>query len=203
MAAAATWAAAGTAAVIAKPPRRSKKSSSPEPHWRRRIALAGAVLYLAFVWLDAVGTHVPTTILPRPVSFFVQVAQLFPRAAVDAIEWRAKGFHCDRRKFGELDLSPYFPIHANDKEGRFDRALFFHLENKRVLEALDAYIADAEGKRGDRLGGVMLLSLRTPIAPPGSDEPRYERLPVDEIPPSVKRTYWYVTGADERERRCQ
>ena len=167
------------------------------------MALAGAVVYLACVWLDAVGSRIPRAILPRPVDFFVQVAQLFPRAAEDAIEWRAKGFHCDRRKFDELDLSPYFPIHAGDKENRFDRALFFYLEDKRVLAALDAYIAAAEGARGDRLGGVMLLSLRTPIAPPGSDEPRYRRVPVDQIPPSVKRTYWYVTGADERERRCQ
>ncbi len=196
-------AAVTAAAVIANQPRRSRKSTSKEPHWRRRLALAGAVAYLALVWLDAVGTGIPSAILPLPIRFFVQVAQLFPRAAVDAIEWRAKGFHCDRRRFEELDLSPYFPIHANDKENRFDRALFFYLEDKRVLEALDTFIADAEGNRGDRLGGVMLLSLRSRIDAPGSDEPRYRRVPVDQIPPSVTRRYWYVTGADERERRCR
>src|SRR5262249_11409221 len=113
-----------------------------------------------------------------------------------------KGYRCARRRFEELDLSPYFPIHAGDKENRFDRALFFYLENKRVLEALDAYIVDAESKRGDPIGGVMIFSLRAPISEPGSDEPRYRRVPVDQIPPSVTRRYWYVTGSDERARRC-
>jgi hypothetical protein len=169
----------------------------------RRAALAAAIVYLACVWLDAVGTGIPDAMLPRSALFFVQVAQLFPRAAVDAIEWRAKGYRCDQRRFEELDLSPYFPIHAGDKENRFDRALFFYLEDKRVLAALDAFIADAEAKRGDRIGGVMILSLRSPIAAPGSDEPRHRRLPVDQIPPSVARRYWYVTGPAERARRCQ
>jgi hypothetical protein len=176
--------------------------SSPKPPWLKRVALAGAFVYLACIWLDAVGSGIPDAILPLPLRFFVQVAQLFPRAAVDAIEWRAKGFRCDRRRFEELDLSPYFPIHAGDKENRFDRALFFYLEDKRVLEALDAFIAHAEAARGDRIGGVMLLSLREPIAAPGTDEPRHRRVPVDQIPPSVTRRYWYVTGPAERTRRC-
>jgi hypothetical protein len=181
---------------------RASKPSAPSRRWLRRAALAGAIVYLACVWLDAVGSELPSLILPRPLRFFVQVAQLFPRAATDAIEWRAKGYRCGRRRFEELDLSPYFPIHAGDKENRFDRALFFYLENKRVLEALDAYIVDAEGKLGDPIGGVMILSLRAPISEPGSDEPRYRRLPVDQIPPSVTRRYWYVAGPDERTRRC-
>jgi hypothetical protein len=76
------------------------------------VALAAAVAYLACVWLDAVGTAAPAAVLPPPLRFLVQVAQLFPRAAVDAIEWRAKGYRCERRRFEELDLVPYFPIHA-------------------------------------------------------------------------------------------
>lgn len=48
----------------------------------------------------------------------------------------------------------------------------------------------------------MLLSLRTPIAEPGTKEPRYRRVPVDQIPQSTTRQYWYVTGAAERVRRC-
>jgi hypothetical protein len=182
--------------------KRAPEPASPRGRWLRRAALVAAVGYLACVWLDAVGSDLPSLILPRPLRFFVQVAQLFPRAATDAIEWRAKGYRCRKRRFEELDLSPYFPIHADDKENRFDRALFFYLENKRVLEALDAFIADAEGQRGDPLGGVMILSLRAPISEPGTEEPRYRRLPVDQIPPSVTRRYWYVTGADERARRC-
>jgi hypothetical protein len=184
---------------------RSKAASerrAPRQRWIRRAALAAAAIYLACVWLDAVGTGIPWVILPSPLRFFVQVAQLFPRAAVDVIEWRAKGYRCSQRRFEELDLAPYFPIHASDKENRFDRALFFYLENKRVLAALDAFIADAQAKRGDPIGGVMILSLRKPIAEPGADEPRYRRIPVDQIPLSVTRRYWYVTGPADRSRRC-
>ncbi len=183
----------------------SKRASGPElprRRWLRRAALVAAAAYLACIWLDAVGTGIPTAILPAPLRFFVQVAQLFPRAAVDAIEWRAKGYRCRDRRFEELDLSPYFPIHSEDKEGRFDRAMFFYFEDKRVLAALDAFIADAEAKRGDPIGGVMLMSLRTPIADPGTDEPPYRRIPVNEMPQSVARRYWHVTGVAERARRC-
>lgn len=182
--------------------KRDTTAASPRRFFRR-LALAAAVSYLAFIWLDAVGTGIPTLVLPLPLRFFVQVAQLFPRAAIDAIEWRAKGYRCRTRRFEELDLSPYFPIHAGDKENRFDRALFFYLEERRVLTALDAFIADAERKRGDPIGGVMILSLRTPIAAPGTDEPRYRRIPVDQLPPSVVRRYWYVTDPAERVRRCE
>ncbi len=170
--------------------------------WTRRAMLAAAIGYLACIWLDAVGTGIPALILPLPLRLFIQVAQLFPRAAVDAIEWRAKGYRCRERRFEELDLAPYFPIHSDDKENRFDRALFFYLEDKAVLGALDGFIADAEAKRGDPIGGVMILSLRTPIGEPGADEPRYRRVPVDQMPPSVVRRYWYVTGPAERKRRC-
>ena len=188
--------------------RRTKTSATGDERpgarqrWLRRVALAAAVAYLACVWLDAVGTSVPAVLLPRPLLFFVQIAQLFPRAAIDAIEWRARGYRCEQRRFEELDLAPYFPIHAGDKENRFDRALFFYLEDKRVLAALDAFISDAEAKRGNRIGGVMILSLRTPIPEPGTQEPRYRRVPVDQVPPSTTRRYWYVTGAAERAQRC-
>ena len=179
----------------------SKRASGPEVprrRWLRRAALVAAAAYLACIWLDAVGTGIPTAILPAPLRFFVQVAQLFPRAAVDAIEWRAKGYRCRDRRFEELNLSPYFPIHSEDKEGRFDRAMFFYFEDKRVLAALDAFIADAEAKRGDPIGGVMLMSLRTP-----NRRPRHRRaalsapMPMTEMPHSVAPAYWHVAGVAE------
>lgn len=168
----------------------------------RTLVGVAAALYLLCIWLDAVGTGWPAHFLPGPLRLFVQVAQLFPRAAPEVTEFRARGWRCATQKFEELDLAPYFPIHPDDKEGRFDRALFFYLKERRVHEALDAYISAAETRRGSATGGVMLLSLRWPIPEVGAAEARYRRIPLDEVPRAVSRHYWYVTAPDERERRC-
>jgi hypothetical protein len=176
-------------------------SAAPNP-WLRGVVIALAVIYLADLWLDGVGSGIPNHLLPRPLHFFTQAAQLFPRAADDIIEWRAKGWRCDARRFEELDVRPYFPIHADDKENRFGRAMFFYYRQRRVMEALDQYISAEERARGNPLGGVMLMSLRVPIPEPGTQVPRYRRVPVEEYPPSVVRKYWYVTPTTERERRC-
>lgn len=167
----------------------------------RTVGAALAACFLACLWLDGVGTGLPTKVLPSPLAMFVQVSQLFPHAAEDSIEWHAKGWHCDDDRFEELELGPDFPIHADDKENRFDRAMFFFYRNHRVLEALDRYLARAETARGDRLGGVMLLSIRIPIPKPGQAETRYQRRPSSAYP-AAERRYWYVTGEDERRARC-
>src|SRR5262245_29019747 len=104
----------------------SRAIADPGPRWWRRLTLAAATVYLASIWLDAARTGVPDRVLPRPVRFFTQVACLFPYAAQNAIEFRAAAFGCDERRFSELDVRPFFPIHADDKENRFDRAMFFY-----------------------------------------------------------------------------
>lgn len=165
--------------------------------------LGGA--YLAAVWLDAAGVRVLDRALPGPVRFFTQIAELFPRAAEDVIEWRVKGWRCDQRQFVELDVRPFFPIRANDKESRFYRAMFFHSRNPRVLQALEAYIVEAQNRShpSERIGGVMLLSLRIPIPPLGVAEPRYERKPIADYPATIVKRYWYVSGAAPRELECK
>jgi hypothetical protein len=189
-----------------------RRPTVDEGSGRRRVLAAQALAasYLAMLFLDAVGTGLPQKILPRPVAFFVQAAQLFPDKAEQIIEWRAKGWRCATARFEELDLRPHFPIHSEDKENRFDRAMFFYLRAPRVLKELDRFISEREAALGPehRIGGVMLLSLRRPIPPPGSPEARYQRVPLDQIAfdrgaPTVERKYWYVTPTDERERRCQ
>ena len=173
----------------------------------RRLRLAAAVLagfYVLAVWLDAAGNGAADKVLPLPMRFFVQEAALFPHAARDVIEWRAQAWFCDAGHFEELDVRPYFPIRADDKESRFYRAMFFHLHQRKVLAALDQFIAREQNRAHPeaRIGGVMLLSLRIPIPPPGTPETRYQRLPLADYPAAVERHYWYVTDKGEREQRC-
>ena len=178
-----------------------------EPWVPRRLRLVAAVLaglYVLAVWLDAAGNGAADKVLPLPVRFFVQEAALFPHAARDVIEWRAQAWSCEAGHFEELDVRPYFPIRADDKESRFYRAMFFHLHQRKVLAALDQFIAREQNRAHPeaRIGGVMLLSLRIPIPPPGTPEARYQRLPLTDYPSEVERHYWYVTDKGEREQRC-
>lgn len=178
-----------------------------EPWVPRCLRLVAAVLagfYVLAVWLDAAGNGAADKVLPLPMRFFVQEAALFPHAARDVIEWRAQAWYCEAGRFEELDVRPYFPIRADDKESRFYRAMFFHLHQRKVLAALDQFIAREQNRAHPeaRIGGVMLLSLRIPIPPPGTPETRYQRLPLADYPAAVERHYWYVTDKGEREQRC-
>jgi hypothetical protein len=174
------------------------------PAGLRRAVVALAVVYVLFVWLDAAGTGLADRLLPLPARFFIQEAALFPHQAQDVIEWRAEAWWCDAGRFQEIDVRPFFPIRRDDKESRFYRAMFFHYKQRRVMEALDRFIVDQQNRAHPdaRIGGVMLLSLRIPIPPPGTAEPRYQRLPLAEYPGSVERKYWYVTPKADREQRC-
>jgi hypothetical protein len=172
--------------------------------WLRWVAGGAGAAYIVALWLEAVGAHWVDRVLPSPIRLFVQVAALFPNALPEAIEWRARGWRCDLERYEELDVRPFFPIRRDDKENRFDRAMFFHHRQGRVLEALDAYLTTAQNllHPDARIGGVMLLSLRVPIPPPGRPGPRHERLSIASYPPSVSRQYWYTTGVDARRQRC-
>lgn len=186
----------GIVVVLARSPREA-------PRWLSRTAAVLAALYLSLVVLEAAGSRLPRSLLPRPLLFFVQTASLFPRAARNVIEWRARGWRCDAQRFEEIDVRPYFPIHAGDKENRFARAMFFYLREPKVLAALDRYIVEREAARGNRLGGVMLLSLRLPLPEPGSTPPPHRYRPIDDYPRTVERRYWYVTPAEQRDARCR
>jgi hypothetical protein len=175
------------------------------PRRVRRVVMVLAGIYALFVWMDASGLRLPDAILPLPMRFFVQEAALFPDAARDAIEYRAEGWRCDLGRFEEMDVRPFFPIQRDDKESRFYRAMFFHRHQRPVLEALDQFISREQNRAHPeaRIGGVMLLSLRIPIPPPGTPEPRYQRLPLADYPVEVQRKYWYVTASRDRAARCE
>jgi hypothetical protein len=170
------------------------------PRWLGRVSVGLAAVFLSLVWLDAAGAGTSRA-LPPPVRQFVQVAQLFPLAADNVIEWRAEGYRCATGKFEELDVRPFFPIHADDKESSFDRALFFYLKTPRVLGALDEYLARRQNETGPPIGGVMIMSLRLPLPPLGEAGERYQRQPLDSYPREWRR-YWYTTPTAARESRC-
>jgi len=186
------------------PPEPVGPAPSRAPRWLWRSAAALAGLYLLGVWLDAAGASFAERALPRPARFFLQVAELFPHAARDAIEWRARGWLCTARRFEEIDVRPLFRIRSGDKENRFGRAMFFYHRERRVMEALDEYITREHNRLhpDERIGGVMLLSLRLPIPPPGQAGSRYVRRPIADYPSTVERRYWYVADTDLRQSRC-
>ena len=77
--------------------------------------LAGA--YLAGVWLDGVGSTLPSHVLPRVANYFLQIAALFPRAATMSIDYRAEAWVCTDKRWEELDTLPYFPLDPEDGQG--------------------------------------------------------------------------------------
>jgi hypothetical protein len=173
------------------------------PLWLRRVVAGLGVAYLLAIWLDAAGPGIPDAV-PPSLRFFTQVAELFPHASPDSIEWRVRGWRCDLGRFEEIDVRPFFPIRSDDKESRFDRAMFFHHRQRPVMVALDDFITASQNRTrpSERIGGVILMSLRIPIPPLGQPGERLHWIPLADYPPTVDRRYWYSTSVEERERRC-
>jgi hypothetical protein len=183
----------------------SPSGAPPARPWLRRLVTGLGALYIIALWLDGVGVRWLDELLPLPARMFVQVSELFPNASPDSIEWRARAWRCDLGRYEELDVRPFFPIRSDDKESRFDRAMFFYHRQGKVMAALGDYLASANNRMHPdaRIGGVMLLSLRVPIPPLGEPGPRHERLPIASYAPTVSRNYWYTTGIDARQQRCE
>jgi hypothetical protein len=180
--------------------------------WRARSRRALEILaaaYLAGVWLDGTGTGIPARVLPRPLSYFLQVAALFPTAAVASIDYRAEGFVCREGQWRELDTRPYFPIDANDKENRFSRVMHFFRDNRKTMNALDAYLVERHNAGGNEdgiepdrsIGGVRLSSLRIPIPPPGSQLERASRRSLASYPEEQRKVF-YHTPRSKLSERC-
>jgi hypothetical protein len=194
-------------AQAARSERRPERRIVLEPWGPRGLRwgfFAAGAFYIAMIWLEAWGNSLPGKLLPPSLHYFTQSAALFTRAAEIVTEWHVRGYNCDHQKFEEIDVRPYFPIHADDKENRFDRAMHFYMKHKRVLKALDRYIVKSESDLGPahRIGGVEMLSLRLPIPPLGADEEPYDRRPIDSYPENIERHIWWITDKTLRERRC-
>jgi hypothetical protein len=174
---------------------------SPGPRWLRIALVVSGALYISAVFCEAVGSRLYNFVY-QPVLFFAQIAALFPRAATHGIEYRAEGYTCSGRVV-EIDVRPFFPIHSDDKENRFDRAMHFYREDKPTMQALEAYVmGHYNHTEADKIGGVIFLSLRVPIPPPGTPFPRYERVPIADHP-KEQRKVWYVTPHELVLERCK
>ena len=178
--------------------------------------LAGlAALYFVGVWAEAMKAGTAARYFPAPVAYFMQVAALFPGAARHAIDYRAEGFRCRDRKWVEIDVTPWFPIDADNKESRFYRAIHFYGDahlHKQTLHALDDFIvhrydgdaidAAARGESRDPIGGVRFVKVTVPFGPPGDGSPRYERKALADYPEDQRKALPYHTPESKREERC-
>jgi hypothetical protein len=177
---------------------------SPGPPWMRLALAALGAIYIVALFLEGAGGSRLDRVLPRPFLFFCQIAELFPRAATHRIEYRADGLPCEGPAF-EVDVRPFFPIHADDKESRFDRALHFYRNDRTTMEALETYVMSAYNGRAtsdrEKIAGVVFLSLRVPLPAPGANAPRYERAPLADFP-KEQRKPWFATSRDVVKSRC-
>jgi hypothetical protein len=171
------------------------------------VTLSG--VYLAGVWLDGVGSTIPSTVLPRAANYFLQVAALFPTAATMSIDYRAEAWVCADKKWEELDTRPYFPIDPDDKENRFQRVMHFFREDRTTMQALDTYLVERHlsGKGLDGIdalkpiAGIRVMSLRIPLPKPGEPLERSRRLPLAEVP-AGERHGFYHTRRSKIAARC-
>lgn len=207
----------------AKGPERKKRRREPKPAagvsssappasptagrvWKRYALVALAGIYLADVWLDGVGSNLPSKVLPRSLLYFGQIAALFPHAGEKQIDYRAEGWLCAERKWVEIDPRPWFPIDRENKENRFYRAVQFYRENRKAMRALDEYVttnhnAAHQADASKKIGGVRILSLRIPLPPPGTKIVPYKREELAKYPED-QRHDWYWTPGSMRRERC-
>jgi hypothetical protein len=139
---------------------------------------------------------------PSPVFYFAQIAKLFPGATQYVFEHRAQGYKCDGQLV-EVDVRPFFPIHPDDKENRFDRAIHFYSTDRPTMQALEAYLMrEYNQSEPDKIAGVALTRIQTLIPTPGTPFPRYERKPLLDYP-DKERQIFYHTPKRVVDERCK
>jgi hypothetical protein len=179
------------------------------------LLAAVAAVYLAALWSEAaIKSGVSLKWLPPSIAYFTQVAALFPGPTSHAIDYRAEGFRCRDKTWIEIDVSPWFPIDADNKESRFYRALHFYGDqhpHRPTLQALDAFVVDhydsdavdaaAQGRGGAPIGGVRFTRVSVPFGKPGDGSARYEKKPLADHPAEQRHPLYY-TPESKREERC-
>jgi hypothetical protein len=173
-----------------------------------------AVVYFAAIFTEAAKSGSSARWLPAPLAYFTQVAALFPGAARNATDYRVEGFRCRDKSWSEIDVSPWFPIDADNKESRFYRAIHFYGDqhpHRQTLRALDEFIAEhydadavdasARGDAREPIAGVRFVRLHVPVGTPGDGQQRYEKKPLSSYPDEVRKDLYY-TPESKRDERC-
>jgi hypothetical protein len=169
------------------------------------LFLAPGAAYLALVFLDVFISGPLYRLVPGPLLYLSQISGLFTSAKVNDTEYRVEGWDCGSSSFREIDVRPLFPILADDKENRLQRALYFFRGHAQVLRALDRYITDRYSKitkPGGRIGGVRFSAARTPIPRPADPARRYRRKALADYQSEAIRRL-YATPRAERAGRCE
>jgi hypothetical protein len=167
----------------------------------RRALVFVASLYLLGMFMAGVSSKLNGR-LWQPILLFCQTAALFPYAATHSIEYRAQGYTCSGHVI-EIDVRPYFPIHADDKENRFSRAMHFVRSEPIAMEALEAYVMREYNRaESDKIGGVSFVGLYSPIPQLGTSFPRNEYAPLAEFPKDARKVI-HVTPHETVLRRCK
>jgi hypothetical protein len=183
--------------------------------WRGRAApiVLGviAAAYVAAVWSEAVKSGTSAKWLPAPVAYFTQVARLFPRAAIATLDYHVDGFRCRDQAWTEIDVRPFFPIDADNKENRFYRTLHFFHDHRQTMRALDDFVTTryneraletaAQGQGGERIGGIRIHRLTLPFGAPGEGAARYAKKPLGAYADDERKEI-YHTPESKREERC-
>ncbi|MBW8888181.1 MAG: hypothetical protein JF616_10540 [Fibrobacteres bacterium] len=168
--------------------------------------MAIALAYFAVLIADHVRARGLRSVVPGPILFFAQIADLFPDASSGIIEYRAEGWLCGQKRFVELDMSKLFPMLAGNKENRFYRLMHFYRQTPAVLKALDDYCVShyppvATETGPDRIGGVRFMSLILPLPNDPSEVVRYTRKPLTEYA-DVPHHLWYRSTSRRAAERC-
>jgi hypothetical protein len=190
--------------------RRSAMQAGANP-WSLRASNALRIcagIYLAGIWLEAVGWTAPLRILPRSLAYFTQIAALFTRAASFSIDYRAEGYVCTTGEWAELDTRPYFPLDPDDKENRFQRVMYFFHRHHATLAAVDGYLVERHNEgshddsipRDEKIGGVRLLSIRGPLPAIGAPLVRVHRRPLSEFPEDERKLFYQTKSSGITER---
>lgn len=197
---------------------KAERKSSPVaetwvPESLGRLLVVGAVAFLAMLFTEVVASRWLDEHVPSSIHYFGEIACLFPTAARVVTDYRAEGWSCEDQRFHEIDVRPYFPIDAEEKENRFQRTLQFYRSNRPTMQALERYVvthydedvlAERAAGRSERplIGGVRFSSLRIPLGSVDAPVERYSRKPLSDYPHDQRKN-WFWTPRSRRERQCR
>ncbi len=183
------------------------------PPWFRAALVALALAY--YLTLSLID-HARRIVPPRIVAFFTQTTQLFASSDENVIEYHLEGWSCARLRWEPMDPRPYFRVHADDKESRFQRVAYFYDRDpgkkgkwmRPVMRAMERYLIDEHAAGGDDgvegpIGGIHVFKSETAIPDPddaGSID-RYEYRPLDKIAEKDQIELFH-TPESKRNKQC-